>query len=271
MYFITFTDMLGTRGERVARQVGENLKYTFFGEKELFQAAEKMGFLSDVQRMGEKGPALVDQFFSEKPRIFLDRLQSVIYEVAKEGNGIFYGRGSQLLLNSFGCALHVLVIGSTNKRIERVMEEQKVGREMAEKMVHRSDNDKKSFLRFAFHEDWLNPGLYDLVLNMDKLSVGAAAKMVVEAAKSEEVKSCGIDSVSALGKLSLHRKVESVLLEAGVMSPYIFVDVEGMDAVRVYGMIHSPDEKDEVEAALKRVKGVKTMRSDLTLLRGGAA
>ena len=270
MYFITFTDMLGARGEKVAKKVAENLNYSFFGEKELFQAADKMGVLSDVQKLDEKSPALLDLFFSEKPKIFLDRLQSVIYEVAKNGNGIFYGRGSQLLLNSFGCALHVLVIASTEKRIEKVMEEQKVGREMAEKMVHRSDNDKKGFLRFAFHEDWLNPNLYDLVLNMDKLSEDAAVRMVIDAAKSEEVKACGIDSVTTLGKLSLHRKVESALLEAGVMTPYVFVEVEEADAVRLYGMVGSPEEKETVERVLKGLKDVKKVTSDLALMRGGA-
>ena len=270
MYFITFTDMLGTRGEKIARQVAGNLNYSFYGEEELLQAAGRMGFLSDVKQLDEKGPGLIDLFFSEKPKIFLDRLQSVIYEVAKNGNAIFYGRGSQLLLNSFDCALHVLVIGSTEKRIQVIMEEKKVGREVAEKMIHRSDSNKKGFLRFAFHEDWLNPQLYDLILNMDKLSVEAAAKMVLDAAKSEEIKACGIDSVTALGKLSLHRKIESSLLEAGAMTPYVFVDVENMDSVRVYGMVNSPDEKERIERILKGLKDVKKITSDLTLFRGSA-
>jgi hypothetical protein len=150
------------------------------------------------------------------------------------------------------------------------MEEQKVGREVAEKMIHRSDSNKKGFLRFAFHEDWLNPQLYDLILNMDKLSVEAAAKMVMDAAKSEEIKACGIDSVTALGKLSLHRKIESALLEAGAMTPYVFVDVEDKDSVRVYGMVSSPDEKEKVEMILKGLKDVKKITSDLTLFRGSA-
>jgi cytidylate kinase len=268
MYFITFTDMMGTRGEKIARQVAENLNYSFYGEKELFQAADGMGFLSDVQKLDEKSPALLDLFFSEKPKVFLERLQAVIYEVAKNGNGIFYGRGSHLLLNSFGCALHVLVVGSLEKRIERVMDEQMVGKEMAEKMIHRSDNDKKGFLRFAFHEDWLNPNLYDLILNTDKLSIEAATRMVLDAARSNEIKACGIDSVAILGRLSLQRKVESALLEAGAMSPYLFINTEETDSVRVYGMVRSQDEKEQVEQVLKGIKGIKKVMSDLSIFQG---
>src|SRR5512137_2534372 len=129
MYFITISEMFGTGGDQVARQVAKKLSYTYYGEEELLKAADEMGFLSDIKKMDEKGPALFEKFFSERPKIYLNRLQSVIYEVAKKGNGVFFGRGSQLLLHSFDCAFHVLVTGSTEKRIERVMAEKRVGRE----------------------------------------------------------------------------------------------------------------------------------------------
>ena len=50
------------------------------------------------------------------------------------------------------------------------MDEKMTGKELAEKIVERSDHDKKSFLRFAYDKDWLNPNLYDLILNTDKLT-----------------------------------------------------------------------------------------------------
>ena len=267
MYFITVSEMIGSRGEKIARKVAETLKYPFYGEEELFHAAEGMGFLPDVKKLNEKGPAFLERFFSEKPKIYLDRLQSVIYEVARKGDAVFFGRGSQLLLHSFGCALHVLLTGSSEKRIERVMDEKYVSREVAEKIVERSDQDKRSFFRFAFNEDWLNPQLYDLLLNTDKLSVESAAEMILNAAKSDEIRACGLDSVNSLGKLSLQRKVEAAFLEAGVSSLNLFVTVEDTDTVRIYGVAHSDEEKKEVETILKKMKEVKTVRNDLAVLR----
>jgi len=73
---------------------------------------------------------------------------------------------------------------------------------IAEKIIERSDHDRSGFIRFAYGEDWLNPRLYDLIINTDKTSVNSGAMMVVDAAKSEEIKACGIDSVNALGRLS---------------------------------------------------------------------
>ena len=265
MYFITISEMIGTNGEKIARKVAEELKYTFSGEEELFKAASKMGFLSDIKKLEEKAPALLERFFSEKPKIYLDRLQSVIYEVAKKGNAVFFGRGGQFLLHSFDCAFHILMTGSMEKRIKRVMEEKQVGREVAEKIINRSDHDKRAFIRFAYDEDWLNCRLYDLLLNTDKLSIDSAVKMIADAAKSNDIKSCGIDSVQLLGKLSLNRKVESALLEAGVMSPHLFFTVEEPDSVRLYGVVNSSVEKEESEKVLKKIKGIKNIKNELVV------
>jgi cytidylate kinase len=267
MYFITLSEMFGTNGERIARQVAEKMNYAFYGEEELLKAADQTGFLSDVQKMDEKSPPLLERFFSEKPKVYLERLQSVIFEVAKKGNAVFLGRGSQLLLHSFDCALHVLVTGSMEKRIERVMGEKGVEREIAEKTIHRSDHDRGGFFRFAFNEDWLNPYLYDLILNTDKLSIDSAVGMVVVAAKSDEIKACGTDSVRLLGKLSLLRKAESALIEAGVMNPYLFVSVEDPDAVRLHGLAKSLEEKEKAEKVIKEVKDIKKVINDLALSR----
>ena len=265
MYFITISEMFGTNGEKIAREVAKKLGYSFYGEEEFFKAAEEMGFLVDVKKLDEKGPPLFEKFFSERPRIYLNRLQSVIYEVAKKGDAVFFGRGSQLLLNSFGCAFHILVTGSLEKRIQRVMAEKQVEKEVAEKMIDRSDHEKRGFLRFAFDEDWLNPHLYDLLLNTDKLSLDSAVKIVVDAAKSDEIKACGRDSVKLLGKLSLERKVESALLETNVMNPHLFVTVEDTNAMRLYGVVNSLEEKQRIERIVRGIKDVQKVTNDLVV------
>jgi cytidylate kinase len=269
MYFITISEMVGTKGAQIAQQVAKGLNYAYYGEAELLKFAEEMGFFTDVKKLDEKGPHLLERFFSEKPKVYLDRLQSVIFEVAKKGDSLFFGKGSQLLLNSFNCALHILVTGSLEKRTQRIMEEKKVDREIAEKMIHRSDQDKRGFLRFAFEEDWLNLNLYDLVLNTDKLTIDLAAKMVIEAAKSDGIKACGIDSMKLLGKLSLQRKVEAASLEAGMESQHTFYNVEDGETVRIYGIVYSLNEKEALEKMMKGIKGVKKVINNLTLFQGG--
>jgi cytidylate kinase len=267
MYFITVSEMVGTDGEKIARQVARTLNYDYYGEEELFKAADELGFVKDLKQLDEKGPTFIEKFFSEKPKIYLDRLQSVIYEVAKKGNAVFFGRGSQLMLNSFNCAFHVLVTGSTEKRVERLMKEMNIEKEVAEKILQRSDQDKRGFLKFAFNEDWLNPRLYDLILNTDKLSVESAVKMTIDAARSEEIKACGVDSVKLLETLSLHRRIESAILDAGVMTSTLFITVEDTDSVKIDGLAHNWEEIETIERIVKGTKGVNKITNELKLLR----
>jgi len=263
MYFITISEMIGTNGDKISKKVAEELNYFYLGEEELFEIASSMGFLSDIKKIDEKPPALMERFFSERPRVYLDRLQSIIYEVAKKGNTVFFGRGAQFLLQSFNCAFHVLITGSMEKRMERIMKERQIGRELAEKIIHQSDHDKRSFIRFAYDEDWLDYRLYDLIINTDKLSIDSSVRMIIEGAKSDEIKSCGIDSMRTLEHLSLQRRVESKLIEAGFKRPHLFFEVEGEKEIRIYGMVDTLEEKEEVEKILYKVGGIEKIKNDL--------
>ena len=265
MNFITISEMIGAQGRMIAREVASTLNYTYYGREALMRAADEMGILSDMLSMELKNPPLLEKFLTDKPKIHLDRFQALIYEVAKKGNAVFFGKGSQLLLSSFDCALHVLVTGSVEKRKKRVMEEMKLDAEVAGKMILNSDQYKRDFLKYAYNEDWLDPKLYHLILNTDVLTPESAVRIIVEAAKSEEVRTCGVDAVQRLGKFALQRKIESTLLEAGVMNLHFFFSVEDVDSVRLFGMAGSKEEKETIEKLLRGIKEVKKIKNDLTI------
>jgi cytidylate kinase len=258
--------MMGTQGEEIARRVAGDLQYVFYGEEELFKSAEELGVLADVKELDEKAPPFLERIFSERPKIHLDRLQSVIYDVAQKGDIVFFGRGSQLLLNSFSCAFHVLITGSHEKRVERVMKESGLGKEEAEKMIRLSDQEKGDFIRFAFNKDWLDFHLYDLVLNTDKLSVDSAVKTVIDSARSEEINDCGKEAINTLGKLSIQRRIESAFLEAGFRPPHVFFEVEDPENVRLYGFTTSGEEKRRIESVVRGIKGVKGIQNEINHL-----
>ncbi len=267
MYFVTISEMLGTGGEKLAKKVADKLNYPFYAKEELYKAADEMGYLSDVTHLELKNPHLLEKYFSDKPRIYLDRFQSVIYEVAEKGSALFFGKGSQLLLHSFDCALHVLVTGSLENRIARLMRDMNVEKSVAEKIINTSDHDKARFVKYAFNEDWLNPHLYDIIINTDKLSIDSALSIIVSASHSEEIKACASDAVEKLGKLSLQRKIESALLEAGVLSLRTFFLVEDMSTVKFYGIVNSEEEKAAIEGVIRGIKDIKVIKNELSVIK----
>jgi len=255
--------MLGSGGENVARRVAKKMNYPFYGKEELYKAADEIGHLADLEHLELKEPHLLQKYFSDKPKIYLDRFQSVIYEVAKKGDALFFGKGSQLLLHDFDCALHVLVIGSMEKRISRLTRGSKIKKSVAEKIIQTSDHDKAGFVKYAFNEDWLNSYLYDITINTDKLNVESAVSIVLSAAQTEEIKSCSKGTAVLLGKLSLHRTIESAFLEAGVLTLRVFFDVEDLETVRLYGVVKTEEEKMAIQRVLQGVKEIKNIVNDI--------
>jgi len=257
MYFITFSRKMGSSGSEIARQVADRLRYNFFDTEAIEDTAREMSFLKDVKEIDEKVPSLFQRLFSQKPEVHLDRLHSIIYELASRGNAVFLGRGSHILLRTFKCALHLRVTASLEKRIEN-LKERGFHREAAIKAIHKSDHERGAFIKFAFGVDWDDPELYDLVLNTDHLSVEMAANTVLHIANSEEIKARSLDAMRSLEMMGLARRAEAALIEAGLKhGPSISVPEPGR--IRLTGVVSQERTRTTAEKVLKGVSGVKVI------------
>jgi cytidylate kinase len=265
MHFITFSRKMGTNGTEIAKQVAEKMGYDFYDTEAIEKTAREMGFLESVKKIDEKVPSLFQRVYSHKPAIELDRLTSVVYELAKKGNAVFFGRGSHILLKSFNCALHIMVTASPEKRIQNLIE-RGFHREAALRAIERSDHERSAFIKFAFGVDWENPALYDLVLNMDKLSVNLAVNTVLDMARSEEIKACSIDAMKSLEMMGLARRAEGALIEAGLTyepTTSISISVTEPGKVRLGGWVEKQAMKTRAEKVLKNVKGVESIENEI--------
>ena len=98
MYFITFSEMLGTHGEKIARQTASALNYAFFGEEELHKAAKEMDFFSDVKELDEKSPNFLERFFSFFSRIIASDLSCFsAFHTSFQGTPLFVAFSQPLL------------------------------------------------------------------------------------------------------------------------------------------------------------------------------
>ena len=265
MYLITFSEKMGSNGSEIARKVADQLGYNFYDTEAIENAAQEMGFLQDVKEIDEKVPSLFERLFSHKPEIHLDRLNSVIYELASLGNAIFLGRGSYILLRTFKCALHIRVTASLEKRIQNLLEEG-FHREVAIKAIHRSDHERGSFVKFAFRVDWESPDLYDLVLNMDNLTVDLAADIVLHTARSEEIKARSLDAMKSLEMMGLARRIEAVLIEADFPSTSVSFSVLEKGKIQLTGTVSEQSKKIRAEEILMEVKGIKSIDNQIKVV-----
>ena len=268
MKWITFSRKMGTNGSEVAKKVASELGYRFYDTKAISHMAQELGFLESVREVDEKVPSIFQRIFSQRPMVYLERLYSVIYELAKQGNAVFLGRGSHILLRDFNCALHIRVTASPEKCIRTLMD-QGLNREAAARAITRSDDERGAFVKFAFGVNWEDPARYDLVLNMDKLSVSLAVSTVIHMIRSPEMSEASINAIRALETMALTSRAEAALIEAtfghGLVTS-LSVSVVEPGKVRVSGNVETEGRKVEAETVLRSVKGVESVENAIQVV-----
>jgi len=266
MSLITITQSMGCPGGKIAELVADCLHLELFDDAGLQRTIQSMGRdLEDLKHFNEKAPGFFDRLISNKPDIFSDLMEAAIYEVAKKGAGVIIGHGGQFLLRDFGCALHVLIYAGWSTRVRYAMEQKGISREIAERLIQKSDDNQAGFFQFAFHRAWNDLSLFDLVISTEKMTVPSVADIIVEAAQSQEMKACSLTALDAMDRLSLEKKIEAALLKNNFDPRYIHVAVPDKGVARVRGLTESEDDLKRLEKVVRAVDGINEVRSEVSV------
>ena len=266
MSLITITSGISSGDMTIAQLVSDELKLDLYDDQRLQQEAVDIGISSEeVKDFDQKAPGLFNRILSYKPQIYLDLLEALVYEIARRGHGIILGHGSQFLLRDFGCGLHVHIFSSEPSRIQRLMDQQYISRDAAEKIIYKSDSERKGFLQFAFHMDWNDPSLYDLIINQDKMGTDSAAKLITDVAQSQQIKACSLTALYTMERLSLLKKVEAAILKNKISSQGFHIDVPERGVVQITGSLNPLESESGLLEVLKGVPGVLEVRSEVVV------
>ena len=95
------------------------------------------------------------------------------------------------MLKNFPGVLHVRIIAPLEIQIQR-MEERGVGdKRKALQVVQRGDRDSAGYVRGFFGVDWDDPALYDPMVNTRHLSAEEAGRVIMESARSLDIREGG--------------------------------------------------------------------------------
>jgi cytidylate kinase len=267
MYFITLSRQLGTKGTEVAELVAKELQYALYGKEEIERKAQELGFLDDIRAVNDKGPSPLKRYFSWKPEIYLNHLYSVIYDLTRQGSAVLLGRGGNMLLR-IPNALHVRVIASQETRVNHLVQNG-YKRDAAFMCMKKSDRERKKFFKYAFHRDWDNSDLYDIILNMDHLTVKAAADTILCAARLREFPDHSGNGNSSLDMMDLLARLWLALSKVGFQSGYVSASVTAPGKVRLTGVVKVPRERLAAELTALEVEGVESVENQIKITSAG--
>jgi cytidylate kinase len=187
---ITISREFASGGDVVANLVAEKMGFTLVSKKTIEEN------LPSFMQEGSKDPIIARKIsksiYSEG---YISALHEYVYDLAIRENLVILGQGGQVLFRDFPPSLHVKVLSSTPKKVQRVMKHYNLGQEAAQKLITEQDRSKKKYLKRVFGEDWSNVSLYDLFVNTDRVSYEDAADLISTAyhIHSEFRETAGLD------------------------------------------------------------------------------
>ncbi len=199
---ITISRQLGSGGDEIALKVCKILGYAYFDKSLMLSVAKSLGVceedIADFSEDTYKVKGLVDKILLRKnpPAISyalknnlqirkvldeeacLSAIQMVINSLASRGETVIVGRGGQAILKDKVAVLHVRIVAPTAVRLKRIMKSRGLSKEAALKLIEYNDKAQAEYLRRFYNIDWEDPTIYDMVLNIWKMDLSTAARMI---------------------------------------------------------------------------------------------
>lgn len=180
---LTLSREAGSKGTRLAELLAEDLGFDLFHQNIVHRMAESAKLSARlIESLDEEGMSIVKEWltgFSEGfwPDQYLKQLVKVVGTMGKQGRAVIIGRGAHFILPLRRC-FRVRVVAPAKMRIAQLAEEHELSKPEAERLMVKTDSERRAFIRQHFHTDIADPHNYDLVLSMERLSLQNAVQTV---------------------------------------------------------------------------------------------
>jgi cytidylate kinase len=123
---------------------------------------------------------IMDEVFDLHPSSWtlVHKMSETILRLATLGNCVLIGRGANVITAKLEHGLHVRLIGSLEKRAERLQRFQQLTRREALALAEQQDRARNNYVKKYFGRAIDDPSLYDLVINTDSFSCDEAAALI---------------------------------------------------------------------------------------------
>ena len=197
MAVITISRQFGAGGITLGKMVAEKFGY-IFADTEIIKMVAEMANVSThfVETVEKEAGGKFSKFISKmvsKPlvdrilkdergyideEIYLDYLVLIIAQMAEDGDAVILGRGSQYILNDHPDAYHFLLIDTFENRVQFMQKNYDLSHGRATQVVKNEDKRRFNLYKKLGKADYDNPDLYNLVLNMSRVSLDKACELI---------------------------------------------------------------------------------------------
>jgi cytidylate kinase len=224
--------------------------------------------VKDVNRYGEIAARVVEKLaeaasaydqFSELRWPYVVLMRRAMLEEICHDNVVYHGYSSHLLLPPVRHFVRVRIEAPLEMRVSMTMERLACNEEEARQQIIDGDDLRVKWARFMFAHDIRNPMIYDLVVNLERVSLEAACG-ILECTMALHDFQASPESQAEVERLYLATKIEEALVvDSRTATLEISAEVQD-DGIRLIGPYIENSERTTIMEIVQTVSGTTNVQ-----------
>ncbi len=260
MAIITISRGSFSRGKEVAEQLAEKLSYTCLSREVLLEASEEFKIPEiRISRALRDSPAVSEPYQQGQLLRYMSLYRYALLKSVQQDNVVYHGLAGHFFLSEVPHVFKVRILANMEDRIKEVMKRDNLGARQARVVIEKDDESRRQWGLKLYGKDTWDSRLYDMVLNIDHLTVSDAVDCLVEIIV-KPIFQTTVASQRILDDMTLAAYIHTLLIQYSLM---VEVTVED----RIVHIKHMGDAlkadtlwSNRIEEIITGVEGVKEVR-----------
>ena len=205
-----------SRGKEVAEKLAQRLGYVCLSRDILLEASDEFDIPEiKLVRALHDAPTVLERFSHGKER-YVSYIRSALLQHVLKDNVVYHGLAGHYLLAGIPNVLKVRIIADMEDRVREEMKREGISAEKARYILKKDDEERRKWSLQLYGTDTWDSRLYDMVLNIQNLSVEDAVDVLVETARKPVFQTTP-ESRRILENLALAARVQATLVKVDPM------------------------------------------------------
>jgi cytidylate kinase len=250
-------------GKILAERVAERLSYPCLGREEiLFEAGKEFGVSERELSEAVNQPPPFWQQVPGRRVAYLMCLTAALLKRAQGGSLVYHGHAGHFLLAGITHVLRIRVIADMEYRIKAAMERMNLTRDEAIVYIERVDRERNRWTRFLYGIEWGDPSQYDVVLNLERMSIEGASLAIVSMTQLDDYKITP-QSQKAFENLMVTSGVWAALVKDERTRAASVQVMANNGVVTITGKASTGKVVDAIPVVASQVPGVKEVKNEV--------
>ncbi len=260
MAIITISRGSFSRGKDVAEKLASKLSYACLSREVLLEASEEFNIPEiRLSRALHDSPSLFERFHQGRMLRYMSFYRYALLKSVQQDNVVYHGLAGHFFLKDIPHVFKVRILARMDDRIKEVMKRDNLSARQARNLILKDDENRRHWGLYLYGTDTWDSRLYDMVLNVDHLTVNDAVDCLLEIIV-KPIFQTTVQSQRILDDMTLAAYIHTLLIQYSLM-----VEVKVKD--RIAYIEHMGDAlksdtllRTRIEEIIQGVDGVKDVR-----------